>query len=126
MKAEATLRGSEYAGIGAASAITLDLLGVPLQPIVWGLIGGFVGAGFAPQMPLWRALLMYAASSLLSAEAGTAVAAHWFNSVQLYANAGAAILAILFHPLLAGVVAAVPAIITSFAARFTAKKDEIK
>ena len=123
MKAEATLKGIEYAGVGAASALTLDLLGVPLQPIIWGLIGGVVGAGFAPRMGAWRATAMYLAAALLSAEAGTAASVQWFNGAQAYANGASAVLAVLFHPILAGVVAMVPAVIQSFAARFGAQKD---
>ena len=84
-------------GVAGASALTMELLGLPLQPIVWGLIGSFVGAQWAPAMTGNRALFLYPAAALVSALLGQWAAHQWFADDRIVANGGAAILAVVFH-----------------------------
>ena len=116
MKAEAAV---QTAGIGAASAVTMDLLGLPIQPIVWALIGGLIGSAWAPQMPGWRAALLYPAAALVAAMLSAWAAHQWFADDRIVVNGGAALLAVVFHPLMAAVVNALPAIV----ARVTGKVE---
>lgn len=96
------------AGVGLVSAFTLDLLGLPVQPIVWGLIGGFLGAGWARPAGKLASVAVYLSASLISALGGHALAGFegWSPSV---ANALSAGISIFFHPILAAVVQRVPA-----------------
>ncbi|NBW08275.1 MAG: hypothetical protein EBR82_09630 [Caulobacteraceae bacterium] len=90
------------AGVGLASAAVLEIFGVPLQPIVWGLIGSVLGAGWAPAAKRWwGAIGVYLSASLISALAGHFTAAQWLGASPLAGNAIAAAIAIFFHPLLA-------------------------
>lgn len=96
------------AGVGMVSAFTLELFGLPVQPIVWGLIGGFLGAGWAKPAGKLSSVLVYLSASLTSALAGHAIASFegWGPSV---ANGLAAGISIFFHPILAAIVQRVPA-----------------
>lgn len=108
----AHLNAESYAGIGIASAAVLELLGIPLQPVVWALIGGVIGAGWAPQQTRWWASVgVYVSSSLISALVGHATAAQLSGGSMLVGNAIATGVAIFFHPLLAAGAQRVPAFI---------------
>lgn len=109
-------------GVAGASALTMELLGLPLQPIVWGLIGSFVGAQWAPAMTGRRALFLYPAAALVSALLGHLAAHQWFSDSRVIANGGAALLAVVFHPLMASVVALVPNLVQKVVARVTGEK----
>lgn len=108
-------------GIGAASALTMELLGIPIQPIVWALIGGLVGSAWAPQMPGWRAALLYPASALVAAMLASWAAHQWFADDRIVVNGGSALLAVVFHPLMAAVVNALPAIVARVAGKVEVK-----
>ncbi len=95
--------------VGIMSAMTMDLLGLPIQPIVWGLIGGLLGMGFAKKANFFVAAGVYVAASLTSALFGysTAQAFGWSNTLG---NGLSALVSIGFHPLLASFIAKVPEI----------------
>jgi len=97
-----------WVGIGIASAAVLDVFGIPLQPIVWALIGGVLGAGFAPPARWWLSAAVYVSASMISALIGHAVSAQWVGGSALAGNAIATIVAIFFHPLLAAGAQKVP------------------
>jgi hypothetical protein len=119
VKADAAVQA---AGFGAVSAMTMSLLGLPVAPIVWGLIGGVVGASFAPQMPAWRAVVLYPASALVAAMMAQWAAHHFFNDDRIATNGGAALLAVLFHPLMAAMVQSVPALVQRLLGRIEVKQ----
>lgn len=98
-------------GIGLASAVTLALLGVPLQPIIWGLIGGFLGAGFAKPSGWLVSAATYLSASLLSSLAGHSISAQFFGGNGLVGSAFSAGIAVLFHPLLSAAVQRMPALL---------------
>lgn len=98
------------AGVGLASAAVMEIFGVPLQPIVWGLIGSVLGAGWAPASKRWwGAIGVYLSASLISALIGHFTAAQWLSASPLAGNAIAVGVAIWFHPLLAAGAQKVPA-----------------
>ena len=97
-------------GIGVISAATLALLGVPLQPIIWALVGGFFGAGLAKPSSLLVASASYLSASLLSALIGHAVTTS-LALVPLAGNMIAALTAVGFHPALTWFIQKVPDIL---------------
>ena len=111
--------GSELgyvAGVGIFSAFTLDLFGLPAQPIVYAFMGGFIGVWlYSPQtekpLPKWVVALMYVCASMISAAIGHGVAtAEGWSST--FGNVSSATLAIFFHLILAaGAQRIVPAIV---------------
>lgn len=109
MNAEVIGEGGRLAGVGIASAITLEFLGLPIQPIVWALIGGVIGSGWAKPTGPVRAALTYLAASLLSAIIGSAIAAQYWLGASLAVNVWAAWVAVIFHPSLAAMIERVPA-----------------
>jgi hypothetical protein len=101
------------AGVGLASAAVMEIFGIPLQPIVWALIGSVLGAGFAPAARRWwGAIGVYLSASFCSALIGHVVAAQWLGASSLAGNAIATIVAIFFHPLLAAGAQKVPEFLT--------------
>lgn len=111
MKADPITTGVHLAGVGAVSAVTLDLLGVPLQPIIWSMFGGAVGSGFAPASGRIRAVVVYLASSLICSLLGHSAAVNYANGSILLADVAAACLAMIFHPGLALIVSSLPALL---------------
>ena len=105
------------AGIGVVSAITMELFGLPVQPIIWGLIGGFLGMGFAKPATFWRAAGTYVSASFISALIGSAVSSRWVDGSAIASNAIATVTAVGFHPLLALVIDRLPMIFDIFVAR---------
>lgn len=105
------------AGIGVVSAITMELFGLPVQPIIWGLIGGFLGMGFAKPASFWRAAGTYVSASFISALVGSAISSKWFDASPIIGNAIATVTAVGFHPLLALIIDRLPMIFDLFAAR---------
>lgn len=104
-------------GVGVVSAYTMELIGLPVQPIIWGLLGGFVGMGFAKPATFLRAAGVYLAASFISALLGTSISAKWFDALPWVGNTFAALMAVGFHPLLALVIERLPAIFDLFFAR---------
>ena len=108
-------------GIGIVSAATLALFGVPLQPIIWAFIGGFLGSGFAKPAGWLVTVGSYLSASLLSALCGHSLAAYWFNASPTIGNGLAALTAVFFHPLLTGISARLPALLDIAQAIFSRK-----
>lgn len=101
-----------FAGVGLASAALVEVFGVPLQPIVWGLIGSVLGAGWAPAANRWwGAISVYLSASLISALIGHFTSVWWLGSKPLAANAIATTAAIFFHPVLAAGALKAPALV---------------
>ncbi len=97
------------AGVGLASAAVMEIFGIPLQPIVWALIGSVLGAGWAPAAKRWiSAIGIYLSASFISALTGHFIAAQWLGASPLAGNAIATGVAIFFHPLLASLAQKVP------------------
>lgn len=90
------------------SAFTLDLFGLPIQPIVWGLIGGFLGAGWARPTGKLMGVGVYLAASLISALGGHALAS-FYAWTPTVGNSVSSALAIFFHPILAAAALRIPA-----------------
>lgn len=101
------------AGVGLASATLLEVLGLPLQPIVWALIGSVLGAGYAPAAKRWwGAIGVYLSASLISALIGHFTAGQWLGASPAAGNAIATGVAIFFHPLLAALAQKAPEFVT--------------
>jgi hypothetical protein len=81
------------------------------QALVWALVGAIFGLGFAPPAGRVRALLVFVAVVLACALIGTWASEVWFGGAPMARNACAMCAAALFHPVLAAVVQAVPAIL---------------
>ena len=100
------------AGVGLASTALLEVFGVPLQPIVWGLIGSVLGAGWAPAAKRWwGAIGVYLSASLISALIGHFTSVWWIGSNALAGNAIATVAAIFFHPVMAAGAQRAPALV---------------
>lgn len=96
------------AGLGAA---TLAIIGVEPQALLWGAVGAFMGMTFAAPAGRMRAALTFLAVVLACAELGTWAALKWFDALPVARNGSALTLGVLFHPLLAALVAKLPQIV---------------
>lgn len=112
------------AGIGIISAFTMELFGLPVQPIIWGLIGGFLGMGFAKPASFLRASGTYISASFISALIGSAISARWFEASAIVGNAVATVTAVGFHPLLALIIDRLPMIFDLLAAVRGGKREQ--
>lgn len=97
-------------GVGVLSAMVLAVFGVPLQPIIWALVGGFFGAGLAKPSSMLVAVGSYLSASLLSALIGHGVATS-MGWPPIAANLGSALMAVGFHPALTWFIQKVPQIL---------------
>ena len=98
-------------GVCVISAGVMDMLGIPLQPIVWALFGGIFGSPLATATKWYMMPVIYLASALLSALFGQALALKFFDGGAIIANVMSAGIAILFHPLLSAGVQATPELV---------------
>ena len=101
---------SSAAAVAIASGTTgaiLVALGITWPLLLWGCVGCIVGLSYAPTTGRVRAFALFGAASLLSAKGG-AVGAIWAQYGQEAAQGIAAALGIVFHPLLAAIVAKLP------------------
>lgn len=107
----AVIEKASFAGVGIFSAFAMEFFGMPLQPIVWALIGGFLGMAFAKKQGFVGAAAAYIAASFISALLG-----HWaatkLDATNLTGNAFAALMSVGFHPAMAAFIAKVPEITT--------------
>ena len=92
---------------GLCSAF-LAAVGIGWDLVFWSSAGSFIGAGWAPKTGRLRAVLTFAASTVLAAKAGTIAAAWWGPIGALpageLAQGCAGLAGILFHPLVARLV----------------------
>jgi hypothetical protein len=100
------------AGIGA---VTMAIIGVEPQAVLWGSIGACVGMTFAAPAGRLRASLMFVAVVLACAELGTWASIRWFDASFIARNSVALVLGMLFHPILAAVVARIPIVVNAIA-----------
>jgi hypothetical protein len=97
--------GSAFAGV---SAITLQLLGVEPQSLVYGAIGAGIGTTAAPALGRIRAVFMFVCIVCLCAVAGTVLAQLYWGNSNVWRNLIAGSLAAIFHPLFSAVVVKIP------------------
>lgn len=109
MSAEIVSENGRLAGVGIVSAITLELLGLPIQPIVWGLIGGFLGTGWAKPAGVLMSIGTYLMASFVSALAGYTLAGYYFAGSPAASNTFAAVISVFFHPILSAIADRAPA-----------------
>ena len=98
----------KIAGVGIVTYIAAEFFGLPIQPIVWALIGGCFGMLFARKTGAFGAASAYIAGSLLSALFGHTAAqglGYWINwsprVIGIVANASSGLLSVAFHLVLA-------------------------
>lgn len=108
MAAGETTAGAAAWGVGA---FTAAYFGVEPQALVWALVGAVFGLSFAPPAGRVRALLVFVAVVLACALLGTWAAHTWFGDAPMARNGCAMAAAALFHPALATIVQAVPAVL---------------
>lgn len=96
------------AGIGA---VIVAILGVEPQTLIYGFVGASIGISFAPQAGRVRTAFLFLAVVMACALLGTWVAERYFESRHIARNGVALLTAIVFHPLLSGVVANIPSLI---------------
>jgi hypothetical protein len=111
------------AAVTGFSALVVALFGVEPQAIVYGAVGAFIGFVLVAQIGRLRAAAVFVPVVLLCALLGTAIAAQWFGGAPLARNASAAVLGVVFQPLLSAVVAAIPAAVDSLRTRFLGAKQ---
>lgn len=92
-------------------------LGVTWAIVFFALCGGLFGVSFAPKVGRVRAMAMFPASVLLSAKAGAVIAAS-FSLGENQAGGIAALVAILFYPLLTVLSGEAPEIVRSVLRKF--------
>ena len=97
------------AGVGA---VTLAVIGVEPQALLWGAIGALIGMTLAAPAGRVRAALTLIAVALACAELGTWAAVRYFDAAPIARNGACLVLGILFHPLLAILVGKLPAIVS--------------
>lgn len=111
-----TADAASAAAAGVAS-VTVSMLGVQPQLLVYAACGAFVGLMWAPPVGRWRAIGTFVAVVLLSAVSGHA-AAEWLNMTATGApRALAGVVGLLFHPLAGAAVKLLPSVMEMFAAR---------
>ena len=90
------------------TAVTVAVLGVEPQALLWAAVGCTIGLTFASAAGVLRATLTFLAVVLVCAAAGSWAAVEWFHGLPLARNSLAAGLGIVFHPLVATVVSKMP------------------
>lgn len=101
----------------AFGAVFVALVGVEPQALVWGVVGAVIGLTFAPPTGRFRAGLVFLAVAFASAALGTWAAEYWHSGSHVARNAWSLGVAVLFHPLFAALVQAVPAAVQAFVSR---------
>lgn len=107
---------STTAAVGWAAATGLlaaflAAIGVTWPAVFWAVVGGVIGATFAPQVGRLRSMLMFPAAALLAAKGGTLAALHWFAGDGGYIGGLAGLGGIVFHPAITALVARIPDVI---------------
>lgn len=92
-------------------ALSVSLLGVEPQALLYGAVGAVLGLSFAPEAPKLRAALTFTLVVLAGAALGTWAAVEWFTGLVAARNGMALALAAAFHPLLSSIVGKLPEII---------------
>lgn len=96
------------AAVGALAAATLSLLGVEPQALVYAAMGAGIGTTWAPEMPRWRAAVVFVSVICISAAAGTVAALSYTTGTAVWRNLLAGLIAVAFHPLLAAAITKFP------------------
>jgi hypothetical protein len=109
------------AGAAGATSLVVAMLGVEPQALVYGAVGAFIGFALVAQIGRVKAAAVFVPVVLLCALLGTLIAAQWFGGAPLVRNSAAAVLGVIFQPLLSAVVASIPAAIDSLRSRLGLK-----
>lgn len=105
------------AAAAAAGSVTVAMLGVHPQLLVFAACGAFIGLSFAPAAGRLRAIGVFAAVVLLSAAFGHA-GAEWLNLTGAGApRALAGVIGLVFHPIVGAVVNLAPEVLRSWLLR---------
>lgn len=99
------------AGLGA---VFVAWVGLEPQAIVWGLVGAVFGVPLAPPAGRFRTVALFLAVVFACAMLGTWAAEHFHGGSKFARNGWALVLAAVFHPMLAALVQAVPALLQAF------------
>lgn len=100
--------------VTGAGSLTVAMLGLEPQALVYGAVGAFIGFALVAQIGRLKAAAVFVPVVLLCALLGTLAAAQWFAGSPHHAlvrNAAAAILGVVFQPLLSALVASIPVIV---------------
>lgn len=116
--AEPTTTSTAAAWAVAAGLISafLAAVGVSWPALAFAIFGSIAGSGFAPAVGRARAILMFPATSMLSAKFGILGAA-WLGSIgtmtgEPLAQAAAGVIGLFFHPLTAALSRLIPAAVS--------------
>lgn len=101
---------SKFAGAGLVATMVMDTLGIPLKPVVWALVGGFLGSGFAKPTGFVKSVGVYLCASLLSALFGHTVANYYYPDSDAVSSTLSALCSLMFHPALAVFIEKLPMI----------------
>lgn len=108
-----TTAAAGWAVAAGALGAFFAAIGVTWDVVFWGVLGGIFGQPHGPAIGRYRAILMFPASTLLSAKAGMMASAMHFGGSEGWAQLLAAGFGIAFYPLVSALVSGVPAIIRS-------------
>lgn len=112
---ETAATGAVAAGAGAAA---LSYLGLEPAPMFWAVVGASVGMAFAGATTKGRAAIVFVAVVLCCSVFGSWLAQHYMTGESISRNAFACALAIVFHPLLNGLISSVPIAIAGLLRKF--------
>lgn len=113
------------AAAAGPGALIVAMLGLEPQALVYGAVGAFLGFALVAQLGRLKAAAVFVPVVLFCALLGTLIAAHWFGGSPLeptVRNAAAAVLGVVFQPLLSAVVASIPAIVDGLSKRWGVKQ----
>jgi hypothetical protein len=98
------------AGAVTAGAVTavFTSLGLEPQPVFWALVGAAIGVSAAPASSKARSVILFVTVVLACSLLGSAAAQGLAQGTQIQRNAAACFLAMVFHPLSAAVIQALP------------------
>lgn len=102
-----------YMGVLTIAAVIGDVSGLHPGAIMFAAAGGILGEPAAPPMGVIRKLLVYGASILTGALAGTIISMHYNDGNILLTKWWSLLFTIAFHPLLAVFLKTVPSFATA-------------
>lgn len=88
----------QFAGIGTISALTVELMGVPLPPVFCAMAGALLGSGAIHDVSIIRAVGLYLAAVIGSALLGHAAASHFLAGAAWAANVLSFLIGAFFFP----------------------------
>jgi len=127
MNAESAAIAVHSTGVQAIGLALFGILGIPLNAIVWGLIGAYGGSVVTRPIRDTEGAILYMCASLLSGLAGYTISRMWFNGEAVLTNLFSGVLGFLFNAISASVIAVVPTMVQTVASVVTSRfKTESK